>query len=167
MPLLSYLIKGGGLGAWPQKCTERPQVGRRCVFRQIFRQITSNCMNEIKKVLWQRFWLDLCTKQVVSARACTYHFLPYNSSGIKLSGKRTVQTGSCLNPEHIDTLFISVGGQEGVLVGGGHFGPEAQTLHLTVRNFCYASCNNCTYTICMDILHQGSCPEWSSSRLQG
>ena len=29
-----------------------------------------------KKVLWQRFWLDLCTKQVVSARACTYHFLP-------------------------------------------------------------------------------------------
>jgi hypothetical protein len=25
-----------------------------------------------KQVLWQRFWLDLCTKQVVSARACAY-----------------------------------------------------------------------------------------------
>jgi hypothetical protein len=29
-----------------------------------------------------------------------------------------VQASSCLNPEQIDTLFISVGGQEGVLGGG-------------------------------------------------
>jgi len=35
-----------------------------------------------KKALWQNFWLDLCTKQVVSARACAYQFLPYNSSGL-------------------------------------------------------------------------------------
>ena len=35
-----------------------------------------------KIVLWQRFWLGSCTKQVVSARACAYQFLPYNSSGI-------------------------------------------------------------------------------------
>ena len=63
-----------------------------------------------KKVLWQRFWLNLCTKQVASARACTYQFLPYYSSGIKLFGKGTVQADSCLHSEQIDTLFISVGG---------------------------------------------------------
>jgi len=34
-----------------------------------------------KKVLLQMFWLELCTKQVISARACAYQFLPYNSSG--------------------------------------------------------------------------------------
>jgi len=38
---------------------------------------------------------------------------------------RTVQADSCLNSEQIDTLFISVGGQEGGLGGWGHFGPEA------------------------------------------
>ena len=36
------------------------------------------------KVLWQRFWLDLCTKQVVSARACANQFLPCSSSGIAI-----------------------------------------------------------------------------------
>jgi hypothetical protein len=39
---------------------------------------------------------------------------------------RTVQADGCLNSEQIDTLFISVGGQEGGL-GGGSFwagGPE-------------------------------------------
>jgi len=58
---------------------------------------------------------------VVSARACAYQFLPYNSSGINLFGKRTVQADSCLHSEQIDTLFISVGGQEGGLEGGGAF----------------------------------------------
>jgi hypothetical protein len=43
--------------------------------------------------------------------------LLYSSSGIAVFGMRTVQADSCLNPEQIDTLFISVGGQ---------FGPEAQ-----------------------------------------
>ena len=38
---------------------------------------------------------------------------------------RTVQIDSCLNDEQIGTLFISVGGQEGVLGEGGHFGPES------------------------------------------
>ena len=71
-----------------------------------------------KKVLWQRFWLDLCTKQVVSARACAYLLLPYSSSGNTLFGKTTMQADSCLNSEQIDTLFISVGGQEGVILGG-------------------------------------------------
>jgi hypothetical protein len=32
---------------------------------------------------------------------------------------RTVQADSCLNSEQIDTLFISVGGQEGGVGGGG------------------------------------------------
>ena len=78
-------------------------------------------------MLWQRFCLDLCTKQVVSARACANHFLPCSSSGIALFGMRTVQADSCLNSEQIDAIFISVGGQEGGLGGGGgHFGPEVR-----------------------------------------
>ena len=89
-----------------------------------------------EKVLWQRFWLDLCTKQVVSARACANQFLPCSSSGIALIGMIIVQADSCLNSEQIDTLFISVGGQEGGLGrGGGYFGPEAQNLHVTVMDF--------------------------------
>ena len=64
---------------------------------------------------WQKFWLDLCTKQVVSARARANQFLPCSSSGIAIFGMRTVQADSCLNSDQIDTLFISVGGQEGGL----------------------------------------------------
>jgi hypothetical protein len=91
-------------------------------------------------VLWQRlktFWLDLCTKQVVSARACANQFLPRSSSGIALVGMRTVQADSCLNSEQIDTLFTSVGGQEG-LGGGRSIGPAAQKMHMTVRNSLFA-----------------------------
>ena len=46
-----------------------------------------------------------------------------------------MQADSCLNSEQIDTLFISVGGQEGGLGGGGYFGPEAQMLRVTVMMF--------------------------------
>jgi len=108
-------------------------------------------LHESKKVLWQRFWLDSCTKQVVSARACAYQFLPYNSSGINLFGKRTVQADSCLHSEQINTLFYSVGGQEGG--GGCHLGPEAQSLHVTVRNcFLTASCPTTTiHIICLAV----------------
>jgi hypothetical protein len=74
-----------------------------------------------KKVLWQRFWLDLCTKQVVSARAYAYQVLPYSSSRIRLIDMRTLQADSCLNFEQIDPLYISVGGQEGGFGGGGSF----------------------------------------------
>jgi len=56
-----------------------------------------------------------------------------SSSGIALFGMRTVQADSCLNSEPIDFLFIIVGGQEGGF-GGGHFGPKAQNLHVTVIN---------------------------------
>ena len=58
---------------------------------------------------------------MVSARACACHFLPHSSSGFTLFGMRTVQAESCLNSEQIDTLFISVGGQEGGFGGGGSF----------------------------------------------
>ena len=44
-----------------------------------------------------------------------------------------MQADSCLSSEQNDTLFISVGGQEGGFGGGGHFGPEAQRMHMTVR----------------------------------
>jgi len=62
-----------------------------------------------KKVLYlAKVLADLCTKQVVSARACANQFLPYSSSGIALCGMTTVQADSCLNSEQIDTIFISV-----------------------------------------------------------
>ena len=70
-------------------------------------------------MLWQSFWLDLCTKEVVSARVCANLFLPNSSSGIALFGMRTVQADSCSNSEQIDTLFISVGVRKGVGGGGG------------------------------------------------
>ena len=71
---------------------------------------------------------------MVSARACANQFLPCSSSGIALFGMRTVQAGRCLNSEQIDTLLMSVGGQKGGL-GGGQFGPEAQKMHVGVREF--------------------------------
>ena len=44
-----------------------------------------------------------------------------DASGNALFGMITVQADSCLNSEQIDNLFISVGGQEGGLGGGGVF----------------------------------------------
>ena len=79
-------------------------------------------MIEVKKCFGKRLWLDLCTKQVVGAKACANQFLPYSSSGIALFGMRNVQADSCLNSEQIDTLFISVGGQEWGFGGGDHLG---------------------------------------------
>ena len=61
----------------------------------------------------------MCSKQLVSARACTNQFLPCSLPGIALFGIRTVQADSCLNSKQIDTIFISVGGQEGGFGGGG------------------------------------------------
>jgi len=56
---------------------------------------------------------------VVSARACANQFLPCSSPGIAIFGMRTVQADSCWNSEQINTLFISVEGQEGGSGGGG------------------------------------------------
>ena len=85
-------------------------------------------MIEVKKVL---------AGFVVSARACTNQFLPCSSSSTALFGMRTVQADNCLNSGQIDTLFISVGGQEGGLGGGGgHFGPKV-------------SCCNMDHSMCL------------------
>ena len=72
-------------------------------------------------MLWQRFWLDLCTKQVVSVRACANQFLPCSLPGIALFGIRTVQADSCLNSKQIYTLFINVGVKKGGLGDGWSF----------------------------------------------
>jgi hypothetical protein len=74
-----------------------------------------------QKSALQGFWLDFCTKQVVSARACAYQVLPYNSSGITLFGKKTVQADSCFDSEEIGTLLISVEGKKGGFGGGASF----------------------------------------------
>ena len=130
-PLLGDLIKGGVRVPGHRNAGMSPSRPRGCV-QANYQQLISNvqytyCITHklhywSTNVLWQRCWLDLCTKQVVSARACTYHFLPYNSSGINLFGKRTVQTDSCKFSEQIDTLFISVGCQEWRFGGGGTLG---------------------------------------------
>ena len=73
-----------------------------------------------KKLLWQRLWLGLCTKQVVSARVCANQFLPYSSSGIALFGMKTVQADSCLNSEQNGTVFIYR--QANNIASGGPFG---------------------------------------------
>jgi len=116
----------------------------------VFRQITSNsfqtcrlrialcisCLIEVKKCFGKGFgWICALHRWSVKERAQT-SFLSYSLSGIALSGIRTVQAHSCLNSEQIDTLFISVGGQEGVFRGGGgYFRSEAQNLHVTVMIF--------------------------------
>ena len=73
-------------------------------------------------MLWQGFWLELCTKQVVSARACANQFLPCSSSGIALFGMKTVQADSCLNSEQIATFLLMWGVRKGCWGGGGILG---------------------------------------------
>ena len=92
-------------------------------------------MIEVKKCFGKGFgWICALNKWSVQECAQT-SFFAVNSSGIAIFGMRTVQAVSCLSSEQIDTLFISVGGQEGFGEGGGYIGPEAQNLHMYVRNF--------------------------------
>jgi len=76
-PLMGDLIKGGGseclvieLHGMPPS---RPRGWVQANYQQLFPnlQFTHCIMLELhgwsKKVLWQRFWLDLCTRSVVSA----------------------------------------------------------------------------------------------------
>jgi hypothetical protein len=51
--------------------------------------ITHKLLERSKIVLWQRFWLNMCTKQMVYARACANQFLP---SGIKGKEKESGAT---------------------------------------------------------------------------
>ena len=73
---------------------------------------------------------------MVSARACANQFLPYSPIARQvlhyLACMGTVQADSRLNSEQIDTLFISVEGQEGGLGGGRYIG---ENLHVTVMIF--------------------------------
>jgi len=58
----------------------------------------------------------------------------FNSSGINLSGKRNVQTDSCLNSKQIDTVFISVWVSKGFWGGGGGVsGRRPKNLLVTIR----------------------------------
>ena len=104
-------------------------------------------------MLWQRFLLDLCSEQVVSARACANQFLPCSSSGIAIFGMRTVQADSCLNYEQIDILFISVGGQGGGLGGGGAFwagGPEfTRVCHVFFGGYYMNASAKCFISSCL------------------
>ena len=85
-------------------------------------------MNEVKMCVGKGFgWICAINRWPVQERA-QISFCPITLQ-VLIFGKRTVQADSSLHSEQIDTLFVSV---------GGHFGPEAQTLHVTVRNcfFC-------------------------------
>jgi len=93
------------------------------------------CVIEVNSAL-ARYWLDFCTEQEVSARACANQFLPCSSSGIAIFGMRTVQADSCLNSEQIDTLFISVGGQEGFF-GGGVFWASGPKITCVSHECCF------------------------------
>ena len=91
-------------------------------------------MNEVKKCLGKGFgWI--CTLNRWSVQEDVHlGFCPMTLQ--VLVGKRTVQADSCLHSEQIDTLFISVGGQEGVWriwAGGPKFTRDCQ------RTFFYAS----------------------------
>ena len=89
-----------------------------------------------------------------SARACTYHFLPYNSSGIDLFGMRTVQADSCFNSEQIGTLLLVWGVRKGALEGGWSIwakGPKF-TRNCQECPF-YASCLTCVLACVLTCVH--------------
>ena len=69
---------------------------------------------------------------MVSARACAYQLLPYTLQ--VLIYMITVQADSCLYSEQIDTHLLVWGVRKGG-GGGGNLGPEAQKLHVIVRDF--------------------------------
>ena len=124
-PLLGDLITG-----WAPECMDCPQVGRGGVFRQIASNcfqtcispiaLCKSCINEAKKCFGTGFGSTRALNRW-SVQERAHQFLPYNSSGIKVSGKRTVQTGTCLNFEQIGTLLYKCGGSGKGLGGGGSF----------------------------------------------
>ena len=78
-------------------------------------------MIEVKKCFGKGFgWICALNRWSMQERAqnsfcpIAYQVLHISLSGIALYGMRTVQADSYLNSEQIDTLFISVRGQEGV-----------------------------------------------------
>ena len=106
---------------------ECPQVGRGGV-QANYQQLIPNlhlrialcisCLIEGKKCFGKGIgWICALNKWSVQEQT---GFCPV--AGIAISGIRTVQADSCLISEQIDTLFISVGGKEGGLGGGGILG---------------------------------------------
>jgi len=70
-------------------------------------------MNEVKHCFGKCFgWTCALNRWSVQERTQT-SICPINSSGIKIIDMRAVQADSRLNSEQNDTLFMSVGGQEG------------------------------------------------------
>ena len=113
-----------------------PQVGRGGVFRQItsnWFQICSShialyrsCMNEVKSAL-AKVLAGFVHKTVGHCKSCVHiSFCPITLQVLNLFNTRMVQADSCLNSEQIDTLLISVGGQEGVFGGRGILGRRPQ-----------------------------------------
>jgi hypothetical protein len=63
-------------------------------------------MNEVRECFGKGFgWICALNRWSVQERV-RVSFLPNNSSGINLFGKRTAQAHSCLQSEQIDTLFF-------------------------------------------------------------
>ena len=75
-------------------------------------------MIEVKKCLGKGFgWICALNRWSVQEHAQT-SFCPV-ALRYCIIWHKTVQADNCLSPEQIDTLFISVGGQEGGFWGGG------------------------------------------------
>jgi hypothetical protein len=91
-------------------------------------------MNEVKKCLGKGFgWI--CTLNRWSVQEDVHlGFCPMTLQ--VLVGKRTVQADSCLHSEQIDTLFISVGGQEGSGDGKSFWAGGPKFTHYC-QEFCF------------------------------
>ena len=76
----------GGVGCLVTEMHEMPPSRPRGCVQANYQQMIPNLQSTFcivqklhkwsKKVLRQRFWLNLCTEQMVSARACTYQICP-------------------------------------------------------------------------------------------
>ena len=73
-----------------------------------------SCMNKVEKCFGKGFgWICALNRWSVQARAnISFCLLTLQVLGISLFGTKMAQN-SCLHSEQIDTLFSSVGGQEG------------------------------------------------------
>ena len=76
-------------------------------------------MIEVRKCFGKGFgWICALHRWSVQERVQT-SFCPTARQVLHYLACKTVQADCCFNAEQIDTLFISVGGQEGGLGGGG------------------------------------------------
>jgi len=78
----------------------------------------------------------MCTKRMVSARACANQFLPYSSSGIALFGMTTVQADSCLILSRLTPFLLVWGVRKGGLGGGFNLGRRPRIYTSVIIIFC-------------------------------